>query len=225
MRGQLTGTLRLGAIPTAMTVASMVSDTVLRATSAGVTVELESLSSLDIMRRLADYEIDAALTYLDDDALQGARKLPYEERHLPAHALDGPCAAQLRVSSAQAAELPLVLLSRRMRNRRILDGSSRPSSDGCTRCRDRHRRRSVRASRFRPLVQRDLSRLAPDVRHPRRHAGRPAGRPGAAPRPGVGLVVAAHERESAMVRALLEVAGGAGVRDALDALLETHLHS
>ncbi|MFF3407182.1 LysR family transcriptional regulator [Streptomyces sp. NPDC002742] len=41
--------------------------------------------------------------------------------------------------------------------------------------------------------------------------------------PWVGIVVARHEPESVLAQALLKVAGEAGVRDALDALLKAHL--
>ncbi|WP_314171390.1 LysR family transcriptional regulator [Streptomyces winkii] len=225
MRGQLTGTLRLGAIPTAMTVASLLT-TPLCERHPQVTVELESLSSRDIMRRLAEYEIDAALTYLDDDALQGVRKFPlYEERYLLLTPVDGPYATQPEVSWAQAAQVPLVLLSRRMRNRRILDELF--AADKAT------------AS---PAVETDTvdglyahlasGRWSSVISHAWLHMfGIPAGMRvvrlahAAAHRSSVGLVVTAHERESAMVRALLTVAGGAGVRDALDTLLRAHLES
>ncbi|WP_181764530.1 LysR family transcriptional regulator [Streptomyces albidus (ex Kaewkla and Franco 2022)] len=226
MRGQLTGTLRLGAIPTAMTVTSLLT-TQFCEHHQQVTIELESLSSRDIMRRLAEFEIDAALTYLDDGALQGVRKFPlYEEQYLLLTPGDGPCAGQSDVSWAQAAEVPLVLLSRRMRNRRILD--------------EFFAAESATAS---PAVETDTvdglyahlasGRWSSVISHAWLHMfGIPAGmrvvrlkEPDASRRPSVGLVVAAHARESAMVRALLAVAGGAGVRDALDALLKAHLDS
>lgn len=226
MRGQLTGTLQLGAIPTAMTVASLLT-TPFCEQHQQVTVALESLSSRDIMRRFAEYEIDAALTYLDDDALQGVRKFPlYEERYLLLTPVDGPCATQTEIGWAQAAELPLVLFSRRMRNRRVLDEFF--AADG---------------SAASPAVETDTvdalyahlasGRWSSAISHAWLHMfGIPAGMrvvrlrdPEGARRPSVGLVVAAHERDSAMARALLEVAGGAGVHDALDDLLRAHLES
>ncbi|OEV11281.1 LysR family transcriptional regulator [Streptomyces nanshensis] len=226
MRGQLTGTLRLGAIPTAMTVASLIT-TPFCERHQQVTVELESLSSRDIMRRLAEFEIDAALTYLDDEDLRGVRKFPlYEERYLLLTPVDGPCAAQTEIGWAEAAKLPLVLLPRRMRNRRILDDLF--AADGATAF---------------PAVETDTldalyahlasGRWSSVISHAWLHMfGIPRGmrvvrlaRDEAEPSPAVGLVVTPHARESVMVRSLLNVAGGAGVRDALDALLEAHLES
>ncbi|NLU75672.1 LysR family transcriptional regulator [Streptomyces sp. HNM0575] len=226
MRGQLTGTLRLGAIPTAMTVASLLT-TPFCERHRQVTVGLESLSSRDIMRRLAEFEIDAALTYLDDEALQGVRKFPlYEERYLLLTPVDGPYATQTEVSWAQAAKLPLVLLPRRMRNRRILDEFF--AAEGVAAF------AAVETDTLDALYAHLASgRWSSVISHAWLHMfGIPDGmrvvRLGEADdahRPGVGLVVTPHARESAMVRALLTVAGGAGVRDALDTLLEAHLES
>lgn len=228
MRGQLTGTLRLGAIPTAMTVASLLT-TPFCEHHERASVEVESLSSRDIMRRLAEFEIDAALTYLDDDALQDVRKLPlYEERYVLLTPENGPRAVREgQVSWAQVADLPLVLLTRRMRNRRILDELF--AADGAAAA---------------PAVETDTvdglyahlasGRWSSVISHAWLHMfGIPAGMrvvtvhptDAVTHSPRVGLVVVAHERESPTVRALLEVAKGAKVREALDALLDAHLHS
>lgn len=237
MHGRLTGTLRLGAIPTALTVTSLLTTPFCeRHPDAGV--RLESLSSREIMRRLAEFEIDAALTYLDDEALQGVDRFPlYEERYVlltpdgVPGAGSGPGAGtgagDDEVTWAQAARLPLCLLSPRMRNRRILDGLF--AADGAS------------AS---PAVESDTvdglyahlasGRWSSVISHAWLHMfGIPAGMRvvrlrddgGAAGRPRVGLVFAAHEPRPAMVRSLLEVAEGARVRDSLDELLSAHLGS
>lgn len=233
MHGRLTGTLRLGAIPTALTISSLLTTPFCeRHPEAGV--RLESLSSREIMRRLAEFDIDAALTYLDDEALQGVHRLPlYEERYVLLTPEDEPQAAgHDEVSWSQAARLPLCLLSPRMRNRRILDELF--AADG---------------AEVSPAVESDTvdglythlgsGRWSSVISHAWLHMfGIPAGMRvvrlrgegeggdadgGTSPR--VGLVFAAHEPRPAMVRALLEVAEGAGVRDALDDLLRAHLRS
>jgi DNA-binding transcriptional LysR family regulator len=122
LRGGLTGTLRLGAIPTAMPVVSLLTTPFCeRHTNARVT--LESLSSRDITQKLAEFDLDVAMTYLDDDTLGQVRKTPlYEERYLlltPKHSE----LAELPVATwAQVSALPLCLLSPDMRNRRIMNG-------------------------------------------------------------------------------------------------------
>jgi len=81
------------------------------------------MSSAEIDRKLKTFDVDAGLTYLDGDPLGNVRKLPlYEERYLLlasddvlSHDLDA-------IDWAQAAELPLCLLTRDMQNRRIVDG-------------------------------------------------------------------------------------------------------
>lgn len=224
MRGQLTGTLRLGVIPTALPVASLLT-TPFCERHPQAHVRLESLSSRDIMRRLTEFEIDGALTYLDDDALHGVRKLPlYEERYLLLTPSDGPLATQEEVRWAQVAGLPLCLLNSQMRNRRILDEFF--AADGTSVS------PAIEADTVADLYAHLASgRWSSVISHAWLHMfGIPAGMrvvrlspDDAAQSSRVGFVLTTHERESAMVRALLTVARGAGVRDALDALLDAHL--
>jgi DNA-binding transcriptional LysR family regulator len=89
MRGGLTGTLRLGAIPTAMTAASLLT-TPFCERHPKARVRMESLSSREINHRLAEFELDVAITHLDDDSLPHVRKTPlYEERYLLLTPVDG----------------------------------------------------------------------------------------------------------------------------------------
>ncbi|MET7551320.1 LysR family transcriptional regulator substrate-binding protein [Streptomyces sp. NPDC005479] len=95
-------------------------------------VSIESLSSAEIRHRLAEFELDAAMTYLDDDTRGGGlRRLPlYEERYVLPTPVDGPLATAATARWAQAAALPLCLLGPRMRNRRIIDECF--AADGAT---------------------------------------------------------------------------------------------
>lgn len=111
MRGGLTGTLRLGVVPTALPAASLLTapfcDRHPRAR-----VSLESLSSAEITHGLAEFELDAAMTYLDDDSLRHVRRFPlYEERYMLLTPVDGPLAGTSEARWAQAADLPLCLPS------------------------------------------------------------------------------------------------------------------
>ncbi|MEV7285609.1 LysR family transcriptional regulator [Streptomyces sp. NPDC093252] len=222
LRGGLTGTLRLGVVPTALPVASLLTTPFCdRHPRAGVT--LESLSSAQIRHGLAEFELDAAMTYLDDDTLRRVRSLPlYEERYMLLTPVDGPLGAADRARWAQAAALPLCLLSPRMRNRRIIDECF--AADG-----------AVAA----PAIESDSvaglyahlpgGRWSSVVSHAWLHLfGVPDGMrvvplEGPAHGPRVGLVVARSEPQSMLARALLTVAREAGVRDALDARLHTYL--
>ncbi|WIX76373.1 LysR family transcriptional regulator [Amycolatopsis carbonis] len=92
-------------------------------------VSLESPPSREITRRLAEYELDIARTYVDDEELSTVRTYPlHEERYLLLTPRDGELAGRERVRWAEVATVPLCLLGQQMRNRRI------PSSRGrCSR--------------------------------------------------------------------------------------------
>lgn len=181
-RGGLAGTLRMGAIPTALTVAPLLTTPFLDR-HPRARISLESLSSRDINHRLAEFEVDIALTYLDDDSLVHVRKAPlYEERYLLLTPRGGPMDGKETTRWGEIAALPLCLLSPQMRNRRIMDEYF--AADG--------------AGAVAPAVETDsvaalyahltaghwssvISRLAAHVRGPGRYAGRPPGDPGERP--------------------------------------------
>jgi DNA-binding transcriptional LysR family regulator len=122
-RAQLSGALRVGAIPTTLPVMSLLSGPYLRAYPA-VRQLVQSLSNEEIIRRLDKFELDIGVTYLEDQDLHRLRVLPlYRERYVllarDAAAL-GDCAS---MSWRDAAKLPLCLLTRNMQNRRIIDAA------------------------------------------------------------------------------------------------------
>ncbi|MFE1596908.1 LysR substrate-binding domain-containing protein [Nocardia sp. NPDC058705] len=122
MRGGLTGVLRIGAIPTALTAASLVT-TPLHLRHPLVRFSLESMSSREIATRLNDFDIDIGMTYVDGDPLGRVRVVPlYRERYLFLTPADGEFGARESISWADAARAPLCLLTPVMQNRRILDG-------------------------------------------------------------------------------------------------------
>ena len=122
MAGGLTGTLRIGAIPTALTAATLVTAPFTEQ-HARVRMSLESLSSREIVRRLAEFELDAGMTYIDGEPLGTAmRTVPlYRERYLLLTPDDSPLADRASVTWEEVATLPLCLLPGSMENRRILE--------------------------------------------------------------------------------------------------------
>jgi len=121
MRVGLSGVLRVGAIPTALTVASLLT-TPLCEKHPLVRVSLESLSSREIVQRLGGFDIDIGMTYVDGEPLGSVRVMPlYRERYLLLTPADGEFAERDSVGWAEAATTPLCLLSAVMQNRRILD--------------------------------------------------------------------------------------------------------
>jgi DNA-binding transcriptional LysR family regulator len=124
-RTHLTGTLRLGAIPTAMPVVSLLTGPC-RAQHADLHQLVLSLSTEEIMRRLDDFELDVGLTYLEDQRLQGFHIQPlYRERYMLL-ARDGSLlAGKSEISWRDAAELQMCLLTPGMQNRRVIDAAFR----------------------------------------------------------------------------------------------------
>ena len=122
MREGLSGVLRIGAIPTALTVSSLLT-TPVRREHPLVRFTLESMSSREIVDRLNDFEIDVGMTYVDGDPLGKVRVVPlYRERYLFLTPRHGKFAERESISWAEAVTAPLCLLTPVMQNRRILDG-------------------------------------------------------------------------------------------------------
>jgi DNA-binding transcriptional LysR family regulator len=122
IRGGLSGQLRIGAIPTSLPGLSLLT-TPLCGTHPGITVAVQSLNSRQIERGLHDFELDLGVTYLDSETLTGVRTLKlYEERYVLLTAEGEQLAAGDDVRWADAATLPLCLLTGDMQNRRIVDG-------------------------------------------------------------------------------------------------------
>ena len=122
MRGGLSGQLRIGAIPTSLPSVSLLT-TPLSRSHPGITVAVYSLNSRQIERGLAEFELELGVTYLDSEPLTGVRTLPlYQERYILLTDEDGPFGTRDEVTWADAATLPLCLLTGDMQNRRIVDG-------------------------------------------------------------------------------------------------------
>jgi DNA-binding transcriptional LysR family regulator len=122
MRHGLSGRLRLGAIPTSLPAVPLLTGPLRRA-HPKVGVSIMSLNSRDIERGLQDFDLHVGLTYLDNEPLRSVRTIPlYRERYLLLTPAEGPHALGSNISWADAASLPLCLLSPDMQNRRIVDG-------------------------------------------------------------------------------------------------------
>jgi DNA-binding transcriptional LysR family regulator len=121
-RGGLSGVLRIGAIPTALSVASLLT-TPMRMRYPLVRFSLESMSSREIVSRLNDFDIDVGMTYVDGEPLGRVRVVPlYRERYMFLTLSDGDFGGRDSITWADAAAAPLCLLTQVMQNRRILDG-------------------------------------------------------------------------------------------------------
>ena len=82
LRRGLVGTLHLGVIPAAMSAVSFLTSRFAAAHPAAH-VEIRSMTSRAIERALEAFEIDAGVTYLENEPLQHVRKVPlYRERYV-----------------------------------------------------------------------------------------------------------------------------------------------
>lgn len=119
--GQITGTLRVGAIPAA-TAAAPALLAPFRDRHPEVKVQMLTLSSAAIQRGLDEMELDAGITYLENEPLNRVRRVPlYREHYVFITRPDEPLARRRTLRWAEAAAQPLCLLTPDMQNRRIID--------------------------------------------------------------------------------------------------------
>ncbi|MEW2915276.1 LysR family transcriptional regulator [Leisingera sp. JC11] len=120
-RGEVSGTLVLGVVPTATAWAAQLVDQVHQAYPR-ILAQVEVTTSLAIQQRLYDGTIDAGITYADGMGreLVTVQQL-YEESYVLLAPEDMVAGRGDAISWAEAAELPLSLLDQQMQNRRILD--------------------------------------------------------------------------------------------------------
>jgi len=118
----LTGELRIAAIPTALPMVAALT-TPFRARHPDVRFTIWSRTSIEILTLLENLEIDAGVTYLDNEPLGRVNSVPlYDERYQLLTASDAPLGNRASVTWAEVAQVPLCLLTPDMQNRRIIDG-------------------------------------------------------------------------------------------------------
>ena len=117
----LVGHLRIGAVPTALGMVQHLT-TPYRERHPDVTFDVRSGASTDLLALMENHEIDAALTYLDNEPVWRVRGVPvYRERYCLLVAPDDPLAGRAGVTWAEVGRLPLCLPTPELQNRRILD--------------------------------------------------------------------------------------------------------
>ena len=120
-RHGLSGRIRIAAIPTALAMIPQLT-TPFREKHPGVTFQILSRTSIEILFLLGNLDIDAGITYLDNEPLGRVTSVPlYSERYQLITAAGTRFADRKSVSWAEVSTLSLCLLTADMQNRRIID--------------------------------------------------------------------------------------------------------
>jgi DNA-binding transcriptional LysR family regulator len=119
--GNLVGRLVLGVIPSALPMASLLTKA-MNAVHPAVDFTILSHSSEEIIRALSDFSIEAGITYLDNEPIEGMMQAELYAENYCLFVSAGHDLAKVRtVTWHDAAQQPLCLLTPNMQNRRIID--------------------------------------------------------------------------------------------------------
>jgi DNA-binding transcriptional LysR family regulator len=117
----LSGHLKIAAVPTALAMVSALT-TPYRAKHPNVKFTILSRTSTDVLSMLENLEVDAGLTYIDNEPLGRMRAVPlYLEQYRLLTSADSPLGERDQVTWAEVGRIPLCLLTPDMQNRRIID--------------------------------------------------------------------------------------------------------
>jgi DNA-binding transcriptional LysR family regulator len=117
----LSGHLKIAAIPTTLAMVSALT-TPYRAKHPNVKFTILSRTSADVLSMLENLEVDAGLTYIDNEPLGRMRAVPlYAEQYRLLTSADSPLGERDQVTWAEVGRIPLCLLTPDMQNRRIID--------------------------------------------------------------------------------------------------------
>jgi len=117
----LAGHIKIAAVPTALGMVAQLT-TPFRARHPGVRFTVWSRTSIEILAMLENLEVDAGLTYIDNEPVGRVRVVPlYQERYRLVTSADAPLGNRDKVTWSEVARIPLCLLTPDMQNRRIID--------------------------------------------------------------------------------------------------------
>ena len=117
----LSGELRIAAIPTVLGMVAALT-TPFRERHPNVRFKIVSCTSSAVLGLLENLEVDAGLTYLDNEPVGKVRSIPlYNESYRLLTSPDGLFGDRKQVTWAEVGQIPLCLLTPDMQNRRIID--------------------------------------------------------------------------------------------------------
>lgn len=122
VRSGITGTLRLGTVPTASTTASLVLSAFCSAHPLAKVQILSRLAATELYRRVREFELDAAIVHATPEDATDVDLVPlYEERYVLLSPSDMLPSGATTLTWPDAAQLPLALLTAEMRDRQSID--------------------------------------------------------------------------------------------------------
>jgi DNA-binding transcriptional LysR family regulator len=117
----LAGHIRLAAIPTALAMVPRLTAP-FQEKHPDVTFSILSVTSVQVLSLLENFEIDAGITYLENEPLGRVSSVPlYHERYHLVVATGSPLSDRTEVTWQEVSQLPLCLLTPDMQNRRIVN--------------------------------------------------------------------------------------------------------
>jgi len=121
LKDGLSGEIRIAAIPTVLGMVASLT-TPFRARHPNVRFRIRSCTSIEVLGLLENLEVDAGLTYLDNEPLGKVRTVPlYQESYRLITAPDSLFGDRDQVTWNEVGQVPLCLLTPDMQNRRIID--------------------------------------------------------------------------------------------------------
>ena len=122
MRSGISATLRLGTGPTVSTTAGLPVAAFCALHPLARVKVCSRLSSTELLRQLRDFELDAAIAHFGPDDQSGLEVMPlYEEQYVLLVSGEQLVPAARTITWAEAAQLPLALLTPDMRFRQFID--------------------------------------------------------------------------------------------------------
>jgi DNA-binding transcriptional LysR family regulator len=120
-RNKLSGELKIAAIPTVLGMVAQLT-TPFRARHPDVRFQIRSCTSSDVLGLLENLEVDAGLSYIENEPVGNVRTIPlYDESYRLLTARDAMFGDRAQVTWKEVGQVPLCLLTPDMQNRRIID--------------------------------------------------------------------------------------------------------
>src|ERR1700710_2419980 len=121
LKDKLSGAIRIAAIPTLLGLLASLT-TPFRARHPDVRFRIESWTSTAVLGLLENLEVDAGLTYLENEPVGRVRSIPlYNESYVLVTSPEGMFGDRDQVTWQEVGKVPLCLLTPEMQNRRIID--------------------------------------------------------------------------------------------------------